>query len=312
MQAAQDSIYYHHAQPGAVIRITGEDAADYLQSQFSNDLKQKDSCHEATPVTYGLLLNRKGKIQADLFVLQLQPTTFLTVSYFCAGDDLLARLEANIIADDVQLEDVSKQFSRWVLLGSGIYDWLASSLQVPVPEKQAIIHGAAFIWKGRHAIVPNLDLLVPAAAGTQCPTVLFPELSTAREISFAELERYRIEAMIPAIPIDLGPDDLPQEGKLEGDAVSFTKGCYLGQEVMARLKAIGSPQRSLFKVSGKQTVPALPQPLYAGNKQVGLLTSGYSGADGCTGLALLKKRECAEGSALSTQPDGPVEFTVVA
>ncbi len=78
------------------------------------------------------------------------------------------------------------------------------------------------------------------------------------QLPVSDMELMRIQADIAAVPRDIGPDDLPNEGGLEKIAISYTKGCYLGQEVMARLKSMGQVRRQLLRVTGTGAPPAVP------------------------------------------------------
>ena len=115
----------------------------------------------------------------------------------------------------------------------------------------------------------------------------FPPDHPRPEISAAELERIRIAAGVPAVPADIGPSDLPHEGGLDAPAVSYTKGCYVGQEVMARLRT-GTIRRRLARVRGPGEPPPSGTPLFQGAQKVGELRSTCAdGAGGWLGLALL-------------------------
>src|SRR3954467_6753383 len=112
------------------------------------------------------------------------------------------------------------------------------------------------------------------------------------------MSRRRIAAGIAAVPADVGPGELPNEGGLDAEAISYTKGCYLGQEVMARLKSMGQLRRRLLRVQGiGETYPALPAPVFAGSRQVGELRSAVrNGTGGWTGLAMVSLLQVAGGA----------------
>jgi len=112
----------------------------------------------------------------------------------------------------------------------------------------------------------------------------------------------RIRSGLPAVSIDLGPRSLPHEGRLEDSAVSYTKGCYTGQEVMARLRNRGRARRCLVPAEFKGEPPELPCPVYHGEKEVGRMTSlgRFEGEQIVFVLAL--RSLLSETDSLSLQP----------
>jgi hypothetical protein len=92
---------------------------------------------------------------------------------------------------------------------------------------------------------------------------------------------------VPAIPAEFGPGDLPQEAGLETVAISFTKGCYLGQEVMARLQAMGQVRRRLVRVAGLGLAPAAGVELLQAGRRVGELRAAEHYGTGWLGLAMV-------------------------
>jgi folate-binding protein YgfZ len=120
------------------------------------------------------------------------------------------------------------------------------------------------------------------------------------------VERARIAARIPAVPVDAGPGDLPNEADLDATAVSYTKGCYLGQEVMARLKAMGQVRRRLVRVGGIGSKPiALPAAVFKGERQVGEVRSAVAdGAGGWLGLAMVSNLHTAANAELAFSAGG--------
>jgi folate-binding protein YgfZ len=276
--------------PAAWLRVTGADAANFLQGQFSNDLR----ADAAGGAIYGLWLNVKGKVVADSFVLRrgtgaADGDEFWIGSYFSAGAAIREKLESFIIADDVAIEDVTGEWAGVTLIGDGV--------------EAAFAQGGreGFVFRGRRGAGENMEWVFPAAHAD----VVRAQLKAHREIPAEEMARRRIEAGIPSVPADIGPADLPNEGGLDEVAISYTKGCYLGQEVIARLKSLGQVRRRLVQVVGAGgEIPVLPAGLFAGARPVGELRSAVrDGAGGFVGLAMVTLMQVDAQSALAFAPD---------
>ena len=270
--------------PACWLRVTGEDAASFLQGQFTNELRGLNP----GSAVYGLWLNVKGKVVADSFVLRDAGAGECWLGSYCSpAATVRARLESHIIADDVTIEDVT---AGW----SAVSVWGADAERGVPP--------GVFRFPGRRSREANAEWIFPAANAD----AVRASLAGVRELDADEVARRRIDAGIPAIPIDVGPGDLPNEGGLEAAAISYTKGCYLGQEVMARLKSMGQIRRRLLRVAGTGAVPALPSPIFVGDRRVGELRSAVSEpAGGFIGLAMLSLLQVKAETALAFAPGGP-------
>lgn len=292
-------VYYHVTKPGAVLRAKGPDAFTFLQSQFANDLH----CPEVEqPVTYGLWLDHKGKIQADSFVLQKSPGEFLIVSYDGPRERLRAHLEARLVADDVTLEDETEKYSL-VHLWPAEHDDDLSELVGQIADP-ALTES----WMGRRPTgFGAWDLLAPPPVMEKIVAQL-NELGVANA-TMAELAAIRVALGIPAVPADAGLEDLPQETGLQLVAVSYDKGCYLGQEVMQRLHTQGHANRALWQVAWEGGLPEPqqdgPLPLFVGETEAGQLRSRATKDGKSLGLAMLKLRLLAGQPLLSFSPNGP-------
>ncbi len=256
--------------PAAWLRVQGPDAASFLQGQFTQDLLPV----QGERVAYGLWLDQKGKVLGDSFIGHgAAPDEYWIASLLSPGAMLRRRLEDYLIADEVTVADLSVEHAAVALIGEGVGAWLGS---MPRPGR---------FFPGRRSPTENWEWIYPVGAAAAVSAAL----AGARAGSPAELERARILAGVPAVPVDIGPRDLPNEGGLDADAISYTKGCYLGQEVMARLKAKGRIRRSLNRVSGPGPAPVTPAALWHAGRQLGELRSAALSADGAgfVGLALL-------------------------
>jgi folate-binding protein YgfZ len=304
MEIPTSSVMYSAYRPETVLKITGEDAFSFLQGQFTQDLKP---CVKGDYFAYGLWLNQKGKVLADSFVFKMG-TDWLCVSLFSSAAVVRERLESYVIADDVRIEDVTAEWAGLSVLGAGTAEALtAVGARVPVAQAWMEANGG-MMFQGRRAAVPAWEWLYPVAGDS--PAGLL-RAQGAREISAGELERLRVEAGIPAVPRDIGPEDLPNEGGLEHDAISYTKGCYLGQEVMARLKSMGQVRRRLLRVEGTGAVSAeLPAQLFAGAKKLGELRSAVGVGEGFVGLAMISLLGMTGRPLLSFSPEGEANIVV--
>jgi folate-binding protein YgfZ len=217
--------------------VSGPDAFSFLQGQNTQDLRPlRDG---AAAAVYGLWLTVKGKVVGDSFVLRgAAPDEFWIGSYFTPAAALLARLEAFLIADEVTLED---QTAAWTGLSL-----LSAANDVPPAGPDA------FRFPGRRIAAGNVEWVGRREVAAALPS------PAGRERDAAQMKLLRLDAGLPAIPEEFGPADLPQEAGLEDAAISFQKGCYLGQEVMARLKAMGQVRRQLWRVAGEGD--AVPPP----------------------------------------------------
>lgn len=279
--------------PAACLHVTGEDSLTFLQGQFTQELR---SAAEA-PVAYGLWLNQKGKVLADSFVLREAADSVWIISFSSAAAVIRERLEAYVIADDVVIEDVTAEWTGVTVGGPEAEAWLAREAGgVPAAGEFLKAMGRGWVFRGRRG-VESFEWLRPAGATVPAGLAV---------VSEEELERVRIAAVIPRVPQDIGGGDLPNEGGLDVVGISYTKGCYLGQEVMARLKAMGTVRRRLVRVRGAgRGVPAVPCALLQGEKRVGELRSSVAdGAGGFMGLAMVMKLGLAAEEKIAPEPGG--------
>lgn len=289
-----DLSWLHAGRPSACLRVTGEDAFSFLQGQFTQELRS------AAPLAaaYGLWLNQKGKVLADSFVLKEAADLVWIVSFYSSATVIRERLEAYVIADDVVIEDVSAEWRHVSVGGADAESWLAREAGGVPPAGEFIrVAGGGLLFRGRREARVSFEWLAPAGAVVPAGLTM---------ISAEELERARVAAGIPRVPQDIGPGDLPNEGGLDTVAISYTKGCYLGQEVMARLKAMGTVRRRLVRVrAAGREAPVAPCALLQGERRAGELRSAVAdGAGGFVGLAMVTKLGLDPAALLAPEPGG--------
>lgn len=268
----------------AVLRIRGPDANSYLQGQFTQDLRMADGA-----VAYGLWLDQKGRVHADSHIRRQADNDYLVISFSLPAAQLLARLQACLIADEVELEDETANWTGVLIWGEG-----AAGLKAP---------DGSLVLPSRRAGLDSVQWLVPAGRGGDAAATLKKVSATESDRSAAELARLR--AGVPAVPVDIGPRDLPNEGGIEDVAISYTKGCYLGQEVMARLKNLGQVRRRLHLVRGAGAPPAPGTSLYQGERKVGETRSAAADGENFLALAMVSLVNLDAAASLGLAPGGP-------
>ena len=241
-------------------------------------------------------------MQADSFVLRAGPEEFLAASYFSAAMELRAHLEKFVIADDVTIAD---ETSAWIGAGGWGEEARGVAARVgapwPRPGEYAWC-GPALVFAGRRSARENFEMLLPAGA------VPPGWVATA---TAADLGRERIRSGIPAVPLDLGPGDLPNEGGLEDVAISYTKGCFTGQEVMARLKNLGQVRRRLMVFRGPGEPPAARAPLFQRGRRIGEARSGVRDGEGFLAFGMVSLLSLDAAAGLSLAADAPESLSFV-
>jgi folate-binding protein YgfZ len=282
------------------VRVTGPDARSFLDSLASQDLTvlaDGDGAHS-------LLLQPQGKLTADFRVLQIGAEELWLDADVGVGALLAAGLKRFKIRVKVEVVDVTAEHGRITVKGPNAAARVAGALGVEVPERQHAHVG----WKGARVVradwpsLPGVDVLGPRAdVGAAWDALLTAGVPRAGELA---LEALRVEAGIPRQGYELDESTIPQEAYLERDAVSFTKGCFLGQELVCRIDTRGHVNRLLRGVVVEgECEPDVGAEIYAGEKAVGRVTSvARSPRLGIIALALLR-REVEPPAALTVVVD---------
>jgi len=291
-------------QSSAAFRIGGPDANTYLQGQFTQDLNRSIGS-----AGYGLFLNQKGKVVADGYILRLGDNDFRLVSFSLEALKLRERLEVYLIADEVSIADETEKWVRVSVWGDGVGGGVVTKLIGQAPESGAWGEGRGIIaFRGRCSAEDNFELLIPITEVNRIAEEL--RAKGGIEADVGQAERTRIESGIPLVPVDIGLIDLPNEGGLEEVAISYTKGCYLGQEVMARLKNLGQVRRRLHVVRGAGVTPASGAPLFQGENKVGEVRSVARDGGGFVAMAMLSLVNLSSTNGLSLTPNGEANINL--
>jgi folate-binding protein YgfZ len=266
--------------PGrAVWELEGPDAVEFLQGQVTNDVEAL----EPGSGCYAALLDHKGKIRTDLRVLRLAPERLL-VDAEAAGRSALSHVfETYSLGRQVRHRDLSDERALLSLVGPAARERLA-----PAPGEREHDHVA-----GPYGVAVATDLGVDLIGTADQAAAAVSELGLP-EVPETAAECVRIESGRPRLGLDMDGTTIPQEAGLNERAVSFTKGCYVGQETVARLHYKGKPNRHLRGL--RLSSPASHgDAIVLGEREVGTVGSACtSPALGPIALALVR-REATPG-----------------
>ena len=265
--------------------VRGGEAADFLQGQVSNDVEAL----EPGGGCYAAVLSHKGKLRTDLRILRGDDWFWLDTE--AIGHAVLEHmLRTKSLGRDVRFEDVTETRSLMSLVGPGA----RGRLDVAPPAEEHSFVG------GEHG------MYVATLLGVDVIGERGVELSVD-PVSEEAAECVRIEAGRPRLGYDMDAETMPQEAGINERAVSFTKGCYVGQETVARLHYKGRPNRHLRGLRLSEPAERGAQVLL-GDRVVGRVGSTcVSPRLGPIALALLR-REAEPGGAVSV---GGAEAQVV-
>ncbi|HEX9111176.1 MAG TPA: folate-binding protein [Terriglobales bacterium] len=297
----------------AKIALTGADRVRWLNGMISNNVRDLATGHGV----YAFLLNAQGRIQADLYAFQ-RGRSLLVDTERSQREKVLQFLDHYIIADDVEVKDISDQLtalgltgpgSRNVLERAGILvselgylqfaDTMWNTVSITVLHSGEEAKDSWQVWIAPEHVRALWDSLVKAGA---------------RPSGTSALNLFRISRGIPQFGQDITERDLPQEtGQMR--ALNFTKGCYLGQEIVERIRSRGAVHRQFgaFSVAGP-----LPEPgtkIYADGKEIGEVTSSATlplkGGDRPVALGYLRRealgKELHAGAAKLTPSQTPIQ-----
>ncbi len=281
------------------LALTGDDRRSFLNGQVTNEIEAL----ETGGGTYAAFLTHKGKMLGDVRVLETGEELLLDTERVAlqALFDLVRRFS---IGYDVQLHKRTLESGLLSLVGPRA-DEVAGASGLPTDEHA---HRAAELGGAPVRLVrtwAGIDVLTDAGHLAAVRESLLQ--AGARDVDPAAAEVLRVEAGVPRYGIDLDDTVIPQEAALNARAVSFTKGCYVGQETVARLFYKGKPNRHLrgLRLSGP-AAPGTPLVLASesGEREVGRLGSvAHSPTLGTIALAIVR-REAEPGAELQVGDDG--------
>ena len=275
------------------LQVAGPEAAEYLEGQLTNEievLEPGEGC-------YAALLDRKGHMQADMRVLRTEDGLRLETEAV-AGDAAFRHLNTYKVGREVTIVEVTDRLAVLSVIGPAAAELVLGGPAGPEHSHREITLGGV---AGLAATTDlGVDLLVPR---TGTPEVL-DALTTAgaEPVTEAAAEIVRVESGRPRFGREMTNATIPQEAGINERAVDFSKGCYIGQETVARLHYRGKPNRHLrgLRLAG----PAADgDPVRLGERELGTIgTAVLSPARGSIALAILRRE--AEPAATVEVGDG--------
>jgi folate-binding protein YgfZ len=298
------------------ICLTGADRARFLHGQVTNDinrLRTGEGC-------YAAITTAKGKMESDLNIYALQDELLLD---FEPGltEKISQRLEKFIVSDDVQVVDVASLYGLLSVQGPkadavikalGIFPELPAKAFQSVKVSDATLGEIYLMNQSRaHGTAPNksrpgsFDLFVPTdSLGAIADKLIAAAKSIGgRACGWDALDIARVEAGIPRFGADMDESNIPLECGIESGAVSYNKGCYIGQEVINRIHSIGHVNkelRGLRLADDLKTLPTRGDKLFHDGKEVGYVTSAVKSPALQANIALgyVRREVNAAGSEL--------------
>lgn len=280
-----------------VVRLDGDDRRTFLQGLLTNDIQALapgSSC-------YAAWLTPQGRMIADMHVLETGQCVLLDVRGAQAAS-LAEHLDTLIFSEDVHVRDASSDYRRIAIVGPNARELVEQAhLQDPQVGSDHLQDPA---W-----IVPVFDLFVSAAAAPAFVNAL--HAAGAVDVGRDTLDVLRVESGVPLFGVDMDEDTIPLEAGIESRAISVTKGCYVGQEVIVRVlhRGHGRVAKKLvplaIDVSSESALPAPGTKIVKDGKEIGRLTSVAWSPTLGKGAALgYVHRDFVESTEAFTTPEG--------
>ena len=293
-----------------LIEMRGPDAADLISRLLTN----------AVPVeggsVRGFLLARNGRILSDLQVVVEDDLVLLDLDRTDVAK-LIEHLESFVFAEDVQITDVTESRQRIELHGPDVFKTFTAAFP-DNPPRHWSLEVADRTPCGVPGIAVDVDVKDADEVWEKLNLTIASGARPPRAIGWHAYNIARIEYGSPMFHIDYGPDALPQETGLLDERVSFTKGCYPGQEVVARMHSRGKSKRMLvgfrlqgpdLPIAGSQVFECDENDATGIGQQVGVVTSStYAPMLGAAPVAFISARtpRTVSGTVLRVVADGKV------
>ena len=284
----------------ARISLTGSDRTRWLNGMVTNNIRDLQPGHGV----YAFLLNPQGHILGDLDVYN-RGESLLVDTDQQQLEKVLAVFDKYIIMDDVEVTNVTDRQSSVGIAGPKSSDFLrAAGFEVPELKPLQFAettwkHLGVTLVRGDNPRVESFELQIEPADVEKAHQALLK--AGARSVGTEALDLLRIASGIPRYGVDIRERDLPQETE-QGRALNFSKGCYVGQEIVERIRSRGQVRRKFtgFEVQG--SLPAAGSKIQADGKEIGEITSAASlplaGGERRVALGYIRREAATPGKAV--------------
>ena len=309
--------------------MTGEDRRAFLNNMVTQELKDLDE----GVARESFWLNRKGRIEADLLLTELGDRIIIDVDRSVAAATVES-LNSFVFTEEATIEDASDAFYHLSLHGIAAHAILAIASSSATFEFDNL-HATSIAIAGVETIVirrdqigtPGFELIVSrddvdkvwdALLAVDDQATQDDEVVRVRPVGWYAFNIARIEAGTPLMHVDYGSENLPHETGVLRDRVSFTKGCYLGQEIVARMESLGKPKQTLigFKVAS-DNLPSAGDQVFATPKDddgaigdpIGTVTSSTLSPMRGTepiGFAMIRTKHATVGNTVKVAAEGEI------
>jgi folate-binding protein YgfZ len=286
-----------------LLACRGPDAVEYVHDQLTQDVEALEPGSGA----YAALLDRKGRMQADLRVLRIADEELLLDCEEAGREALGVHLGTYRVGRDVEFEALDGTHAVLSVIGpaaGAVTD--IGPLSPEHAHRETSVGGVAV-----RAVATDAGIdLICARQGLEALTGALAEAG-AEPVDAAAAEIVRVESGRPRFGLEMTTATIPEEAGINERAVSFTKGCYIGQETVARLHYKGKPNRHLRGLRATEQIES-GAVVRLGERELGQVGSAVlSPAHGPIALAILR-REAEPGATVEIELAGqPVEATVV-
>ncbi len=274
--AARHAVALHDASYREFLRITGEDRASFLHGMVTQEVKNLP----AATAAYAAMVTVKGAMVSDVRILKREADLLLDMEPG-TGTRVREFLEKYLISEDAELHEATGEYALLRLLGPQVEFVLTAVLGAPFEAlapnalRQASLAGHPVLLVGNPSVEKHgVDVLAPRAELAAVWRALLEAGGPhgLKPLGFESLELLRVEAGVPRYGQDMGETTIPLEANLT-HAISYNKGCYIGQEVIARATFRGHMNRKLTGLLLGDTEAAPGTELKVGEKKVGWVTS---------------------------------------